>query len=69
MKEKALIEESQHVQKFEDLFENVRSVTGHNDLERVVNEFTAKDEENFARYIKHWISHKKNILSKKPKRY
>ena len=51
MKEKALIEESQHVQKYEDLFENVRNVTGHNDLERVVNEFTAKDEENFARYI------------------
>ena len=49
VKEKALIEESQHVQKYEDLFENVRNVTGHNDLERVVNEFTAKDEENFAR--------------------
>lgn len=50
MKEKALIDESQHVRKFEDLFQNVRSVTGHEDLERVVNEFTAKDEENFARF-------------------
>lgn len=43
-------EEEQHVQKMETLFDDVKQVTGHSDLERVVHEYTAKDDENFARY-------------------
>ena len=51
VKEKALNEESAHVQKFEELFHSVRDVTGHGDLEKVVNDFTAKDEANFSKYV------------------
>lgn len=51
VKEKALNEESLHVSKYEELFHNVRGVTGHKDLEKVVIEFTTKDEENFARFL------------------
>lgn len=48
-KERTLCDEAQHVQKYEDLFEDVKSVTGHEDLDLVMNEFTTKDDENFAR--------------------
>ncbi|XP_067928737.1 coiled-coil domain-containing protein 63-like [Watersipora subatra] len=50
VKEKALNEESSNVQKFEELFNSLRNVTGHNDLENVVQDFTTKDEDNFAKF-------------------
>lgn len=51
MKEKALNEEMSHVHRYEELFVKVRSVTGHKNLENVVNDFTVKDGENFAKYV------------------
>lgn len=45
------MDETQHVHKYEALFQSVREVSGHGDLEKVVNDFTAKDEENFSRLV------------------
>jgi len=42
-------EEEEHIRKYEELFHNVKAVTGHEFLEKVVKEFTVNDEENFSR--------------------